>query len=466
MWELGQKIKNKEIFTNKEYNFRNILESDKDEIVLCIAQVQSGKTRKILEIIKTAIDLKYNYIIIFGGNTNSLLNQTQTRLEKELIEFTTSGKLQIQIIKDSEKSFNKNIPSLFNIIKNAKTIDNLRKNIFDDIDLRDKKVLIIDDESDFGSINIEKSESNPSALYVAIKEIFERFYNSKLLKVTATPYGNILSSSSISLKARKIFSWKPGDGYTGWKYFNEKKEEIYITNLEDDIETGEDIQHAKLRKSIITHFIASYNLYFEQKDSFEVKNIDSDLLINWFLETSKHEEIARSCSKIIRSMKDNYDFFYNKYFEKTSIEKDKFIEFVKKYTDGIEIIILNSENINQEKGIENKTYKIIIGGHLLSRGNTFENLMVELFLNTPNEIITVDTLLQRCRWFGYRKEYRVKHMKILMDEKTFNALENCERYINLFKEGEIQNISLIEPELRKIDKELDLVRGTNYGKSK
>jgi CO dehydrogenase/acetyl-CoA synthase delta subunit len=87
------------------------------------------------------------------------------------------------------------------------------------------------------------------------------------------------------------------------------------------------------------------------------------------------------------------DTFYDIYLKKLSIDKDKFNEFVKKYTSEIEVIVLNSEN--QEIG--NKTYKIIIGGHLLSRGNTFENLMVELFLNSPNEIINVDTLLQRCR---------------------------------------------------------------------
>jgi hypothetical protein len=57
-------------------------------------------------------------------------------------------------------------------------------------------------------------------------------------------------------------------------------------------------------------------------------------------------------------------------------------------------------------------------------------------------------------------------MKILMDKRIFDALENCENYINLFQEGQIQNISFVESELRRIDKELDLVRGTNSGKSK
>jgi hypothetical protein len=173
---------------------------------LCIGQVQSGKTRKILEIIKIAIELKYNYIILFGGNTNSLLNQTQERLEKELSEFIYSEKLQIGTAKNYQKSFNKNIPLLFNIIKNAKAIDNLRKNIFDDINLEDKKILIIDDESDFGSINTGKSGNNSSALYASIEKTFNRFYNPKLLKVTATPYGNILNSNSMSLKIKKIFS--------------------------------------------------------------------------------------------------------------------------------------------------------------------------------------------------------------------------------------------------------------------
>ena len=140
MWILGEKIIRKEITTNKNYNFRDILESKEDEIVLCVGQVQSGKTRKILEIIKIAIDLKYNYIIIFGGTTNPLLNQTQERLEEELIDFIISEKLQIGSIKNYERAFNKNIPLLFNIIKNAQTIDNLRKNIFEDLNLKDKNV--------------------------------------------------------------------------------------------------------------------------------------------------------------------------------------------------------------------------------------------------------------------------------------------------------------------------------------
>ena len=462
MWELGKKIVKKEISTNKEYNFQDILESKENEIILCIGQVQSGKTRKILEIIKIAIELKYNYIILFGGNTNSLLNQTQERLEKELSEFIYSEKLQIGTAKNYQKSFNKNIPLLFNIIKNAKAIDNLRKNIFDDINLEDKKILIIDDESDFGSINTGKSGNNSSALYASIEKTFNRFYNPKLLKVTATPYGNILNSNSMSLKIKKIFSWKPGDGYTGWKYFNDRKKTIYITNLENNIDSNENLQYAKLRNSIITHFIASYNLYYEQKDTFGSKNINSDLLINWFLETKKHEEIERDCLKIIKAMEQIKDIFYDKYLKKILIDKDKFNEFVKKYTSEMEVIVLNSEN----QKIGDKTYKIIIGGHLLSRGNTFENLMVELFLNAPNDIINVDTLLQRCRWSGYREEYRVKHMKILMDKRIFDALENCENYINLFQEGQIQNISFVESELRRIDKELDLVRGTNSGKSK
>jgi CO dehydrogenase/acetyl-CoA synthase delta subunit len=92
-------------------------------------------------------------------------------------------------------------------------------------------------------------------------------------------------------------------------------------------------------------------------------------------------------------MKEIPNIFYDNYLKKLLIDKDKFNEFVKKYTNEIEIVVLNSEN----KEIGNKTYKIIIGGHLLSRGNTFENLMVELFLNTPSDAVHVDTLLQRCR---------------------------------------------------------------------
>jgi len=54
----------------------------------------------------------------------------------------------------------------------------------------------------------------------------------------------------------------------------------------------------------------------------------------------------------------------------------------------------SNDSYAKEKG--NK-FLIIIGGSLISRGFTFDNLLVEVILNISNERPSMDTMLQRAR---------------------------------------------------------------------
>ncbi|MDE6473044.1 MAG: Z1 domain-containing protein, partial [Ureaplasma sp.] len=94
------------------------------------------------------------------------------------------------------------------------------------------------------------------------------------------------------------------------------------------------------------------------------------------------------------------------------------------------LIVLNSNKNNDDECYVESDLKIYIGGFLLSRGLTFENLLVEYFGYTPDSI-TYDTLLQRCRWFGYRSKL-INHMKIICKEKTITYLKECEDCIEYF----------------------------------
>jgi hypothetical protein len=73
----------------------------------------------------------------------------------------------------------------------------------------------------------------------------------------------------------------------------------------------------------------------------------------------------------------------------------------------------------------NKTgNSIIIGGHLVSRGYTFEKLYTTVMFNEPKEKNAADTLLQRARWFGYRNEI-INDLSVYISEKTLHSFEEC-----------------------------------------
>ena len=94
-----------------------------------------------------------------------------------------------------------------------------------------------------------------------------------------------------------------------------------------------------------------------------------------------------------------------------------------------QVILADEDNFYESK---KNGLNIIVGGSLVSRGFTFNNLLVEIILNSPEQKIPADTLLQRARWFGYRRaSNRYKYMKIIMSPHIYNsfaefiALQKC-----------------------------------------
>jgi GTPase SAR1 family protein len=61
----------------------NIFKNEKNEKILCIGDVQSGKTSMMIQVIKSSISKGYNATIIFGGSTKILIEQTTKRLKDE-----------------------------------------------------------------------------------------------------------------------------------------------------------------------------------------------------------------------------------------------------------------------------------------------------------------------------------------------------------------------------------------------
>lgn len=188
---------------------------------LVVGQVQSGKTSNFTGLICKAVDVGFNVVIVFAGMLDDLRTQTQNRLEKCFLGFTTKDIKRIQdneevgigvglidnkpiahafttIVSDFKEStvnslgtnFQTKEPILFVVKKNGKILANLRKWLSKK-DLDGKSVLFIDDEADNASVNTSKNKKKASSINSKIRDILALFRRNAYVGYTATPYANI-----------------------------------------------------------------------------------------------------------------------------------------------------------------------------------------------------------------------------------------------------------------------------------
>jgi len=211
---------------------------------LVVGYVQSGKTANFMGIINKAIDSGYRIIIVLAGMHENLRQQTQERIDEEVLGIDTDPQQKLKRIgvstlpgesyvsidyftesnKNPKKNGDFNIrksrgtppsidrPILFVVKKNKSILNNLRDyfrhwiDIFDE-DYTYKKddvnqfnnlpLLIIDDEADQASVNTkatrnkEGDELDPTAINNCIRQILNLFRQKVYIGYTATPFANI-----------------------------------------------------------------------------------------------------------------------------------------------------------------------------------------------------------------------------------------------------------------------------------
>lgn len=434
-----------------EKDINQVFNNSSREIVLCVGKVQSGKTRKILKCIEHAIyNLDYDIVILFGGTTNYLYKQTKRRL-KEYFNNEINYNYYPEII---EKDYLSN-----KLIKNKKYIINaLKPNNIEDIifllnntyDISEKKILIIDDEADYASINISNTNSG-SSTYQNLSKLYEKVKKGKILQVTATPFANIISRCSNNTYPDRVVCWSNYKEYKGLVEFNENRKNNYvvINGAKDDIKSyKENIENVV--EYFISTVINNHNIFIS-----EINNNEYSCLFNIDLDIKIHEKIKNIIANMLDKISNFKDEFYSKCIDK-KIDKNTYHKLINSVLKNSEIIILNSNSKTIDKGI----YNFYVGGTLISRGNTFENLIAELIINSPkNAAISVDTLLQRCRWFGNRTKI-MPFIKIYMNSDIYESLLESEKYVNLLTIGE-HDVNDLFREITILDQSSKYVKSTS-----
>ncbi|MBI5538928.1 MAG: Z1 domain-containing protein [Bacteroidia bacterium] len=211
---------------------------------LVVGYVQSGKTANFMGIINKSIDSGYKIIIVLAGMHENLRQQTQERIDEEVLGIDTNpeekqkrigvstlpGEVYIPIDYFTESNLKPNKtgdfnikksrgtapsssrPIIFVVKKNKSILNNLIDyfqhwiNIFDDdFTVKNKGInqfnnlplLVIDDESDQASVNTRAErdkggeELDPTAINDCIRRILNLFRQKVYIGYTATPFANI-----------------------------------------------------------------------------------------------------------------------------------------------------------------------------------------------------------------------------------------------------------------------------------
>jgi len=463
---------------------------------LVVGQVQSGKTGNYTGLICKAADAGFGLIIVLAGIHNNLRSQTQLRIDESFLGFDTKHKRALitknirigvgqpsysnkkvahSLTSSEEKGdFNQGIANslglnfdtsdtLIAVIKknpgplkqvyswlsaNAKEDSELRKAI------REKAILVIDDEADNASINTNKKEREPTRINGQIRDILNLFNKSAYVGYTATPFANIfiplndenlfprnfiknIPAPTNYIGPEKVFGFSPLEDedsdtvlpivnrindYSGFVPDRHKKDDQLPSSLPESLKRA-------IRCFIITCAIRRlrgqttvHNSMLIHVSRFQRwQDFISDLVSNQLIDY--RNRIDQNDTATLEIFRNTFETDINGYKSYVSITEQilnsplnqidsqitvhNWSEVLEHLNEAIQRIKLRAIHGGSGEALDYYDHKeglsvIAVGGNKLSRGLTLEGLSISYYLRASR---MYDTLMQMGRWFGYRGGY-------------------------------------------------------------
>lgn len=418
---------------------------------LVVGYVQSGKTMSFTTLSALANDNGFRVIIYLAGTKNNLLSQTTKRLRKDLINGNVNSKFY-KLFENPNKETAQRIRNtltmgskptiLITVLKHYKYIYDLAK-MFGSTDLRNtlskSGVLIIDDEADQASLNSyayknsksdEWEEDDYSTTYRSITSLRQALDNHSYIQYTATPQGPLLISILDLLSPKHHVVLTPGKEYTGGKTFFKDEPGLIIEIPEIEVfhskkNNLEDCPQSLLQ-ALRLHFMGvSIVVDIKGKEDFLSMMIHADReqdasakFYGWIknqIDAWANMLNAGESDLGYQELKESFKNDYAEAIRMYNIHGEEYPSFEEIWTNIPDIILdTNLELLisrNQKKG-ENKEIDwcsskshILIGADMLNRGFTVEKLAVTYMPRYNVGKATADTIQQRCRFFGYKRNY-------------------------------------------------------------
>ncbi|MGW4583415.1 Z1 domain-containing protein [Janibacter hoylei] len=441
---------------------------------LVIGDVQSGKTATYLGLFNKAADAGFRLIIVLAGNTESLRQQTQARVDEGFIG-RDSGTLKSKsgvaatasktigvgtrnreihtaqgmttVLTDFRKSSqeasnisvasNSPAPYVFVVKKNKSVLNALQDWLQQQATTGDRidiPVLVLDDESDYASVNTN-DENSPTAINHAIRSILGTFTRSSYLAFTATPFANIfidhentsdlfprdfvysLEAPSNYVGAEQVFGSSSGpanlthtmDVSDASVFFPPKhKSDLLVAGLPESLRRAiqvfllvnavRDLRGDNGGRSMlinVSRFKSVQRQVFDLVDGLSIEFRQAIEMHSAAYAKGRH-------NTLLSELEETFDDVYSD----SGVTWPQVLEQLPASTDDIRVELHNSDRdkrLSEDEVAWDRPPRLIaVGGDVLSRGLTLEGLTVSYFYRSVGAF---DTLMQMARWFGYRDGY-------------------------------------------------------------
>lgn len=381
---------------------------------------QSGKTEMMICLTARLLDEGHKIIVVLLNDSVQLLEQNLDRFRRSSIDPTPKNFGEIL-----DKSVD--IGNSEWIIFTKKNTHNLQE-LINKIGNYGQKV-IIDDEADYATPNakVNKGEQTEINRKVGILLGKDGIY----IGVTATPARLDLNNTFENENERWI-DFPPHPEYTGQDDFFpttlEKLQGVkYALTLLPDI----DDSPRYLKFALFNFFVNVAHL--NSKINPSEKNYC--MLVHTSGKKVDHSEDYKQIIKMINCLKNHSDKNFDRYVkeiweiaqEKYQGNEDSLVRYVLDKISRSDVVVLNSDRIVEDtkRATSPSTpFTITIGGNIVSRGVTFENLLSMFFTRDAKHKIQQDTYIQRARMFGSRNSY-LPYFELTIPEKLYLDWQKC-----------------------------------------
>ncbi|MFT6604160.1 MAG: hypothetical protein ACJARO_001679 [Bacteriovoracaceae bacterium] len=377
---------------------------------------------------------------------------------------TTEGDFKKNVADSFGIHFSIDPPIVFVIKKWASVLNNLYEWIAEkhglDVEAGQKlntQLLFIDDEADYASINTKHEKGDITTINNNIRKILSLFNRSTYIGYTATPFANIfidpdeehINIGDDLFPADFMIKIPTPDSYVGQKHFfqsnnDTKGDPVVIVDDNEKllpVKSKKDTPVGALPESL-KESIRCYLITVAVRSLRGTPKVHNTMLINMTHLTVLQDKIAEIVDEYMDQIRNAADYAlgypleialeksetiselqhsFNNFFEINETFEDIYPHFKRAIgkTKVFAVHGKSTEKLDYSAYKANGLSAIVIGGHKLSRGLTLEGLTVSYFTRNSK---AYDTLMQMCRWFGYRPGYK-DLCKLFITEESYEWYE-------------------------------------------
>jgi len=380
---------------------------------------QCGKTGMMISLTAAILDKGFKIVIVVMKDDVQLLDQNLKRFRNSDIDPSPKNYAEI-LTKDDDINIGewiifckKNKGDLEQLISKLHGVGNR---------------VVIDDEADYATPNSKVNKGKKTTINELVEKLVGK--GGVYIGVTATP-ARLDLNNTLDNANDKWIEFLPHKEYVGQDIFFpvtiSDGLKYKLTTLPD---SGDIPKY--LRQALFSYLInvAHLNTTTKKENKFS-------MLVHTSGITDDHVKDLKTVKQVFSALKNSKNSKHKKYLENIfDITEDRYsgegYEIIRYIIENISknvIVVMNASTDKKNIDFSAATkpaaiFTIAIGGNIVSRGVTFENLITMFFTRDVKNKIQQDTYVQRARMFGDRNPY-LEYFELIIPEELYLKWHRC-----------------------------------------